>query len=757
MAFRATGGSTKACENRKNGRLSSVTAAALVLLLIAFYVVTINNMVTMSSKVDAIKDGPYPISVAAGRVETLLVQSKTLAERPTYVRTEGAIDAMELAFSSIDADMREKVGFIADNHHNEPAARSLEEGCLQLADLQEEFISLCRDKSTTGTQIEDFVETRINPLIETLLATDVDLLDESTASVEELYRTATKVGFQTVALASILMAAVLVALTVFLTLLRRKEEQQRRLQDSLEAALDLAQSANAAKSQFLSSMSHDIRTPMNAIVGLTAIANAHLEEPARVRECLERIATSSKHLLCLINDVLDMGKIESGKIVLNEERFSFPDMVSGVVTIVQPQARAKNLALDIVIGAIACETVVGDSMRLSQALLNIVGNAVKYTPEGGSVRLSISEHPSPREGYRTYRFVVQDTGVGMTPEFLERIFDPFEREGGPSTLNVEGTGLGMAITKNVVDMVGGTIDVESEEGKGSTFTVAVPLRPVIEAEEEISLDELQGERVLVVDDDADVLASTLSMLSEAGLRGVAASSGLEAIDVAARALEGRDEFCAIIVDWVMPGMDGVETARRVRAEVGDRTPIILLTAYDWSDIEVQARAAGVTAFVSKPLFKSRLRHLLKTLCGTGEQPMSESRAERPRVSGRVLLVEDNELNREIATELIRQLGPEVDKARDGEEALEKLLDPHAARYDLVFMDVKMPRMGGIEATRALREASARTGCALPPIIAMTANAFNEDREEALAAGMDGFMTKPIDLKELERILVAHLS
>ena len=504
-------------------------------------------------------------------------------------------------------------------------------------------------------------------------------------------------------------------------------------------------------------MSHDIRTPMNAIVGLTAIASAHLQEPARVRECLERIATSSKHLLCLINDVLDMGKIESGKIILNEERFSFPDMVSGVVTIVQPQARAKNLALDIVIGNIERETVLGDSMRLSQVLLNVVGNAVKYTPEGGSVRLSISEGPSPRDGYRTYRFVVQDTGVGMTPEFLERIFNPFEREGSPHTLNIEGTGLGMAITKNVVDMVDGTISVESEEGKGSTFIVTVPLRPVIDVDEAVDLAELQGDRVLVVDDDSDVLESTLAILDEVGLRGVAASSGFEAHDAAVKAREEGDGFCAIVVDWAMPGMDGVETARRIRAEVGDEVPIILLTAYDWSDVEAQARSAGVTAFVSKPLFKSRLCHMLKALCGTGEQQVRACCAERPHVNGRVLLVEDNELNREIATELICQLGPEVDQARDGEEALEKLLGSGATRYDLVFMDVKMPRMGGIEATQALKEASARTGCALPPIIAMTANAFNEDREEALAAGMDGFMTKPIDLKELERILLAHLS
>lgn len=738
--------------------LSSITAIILIILLAAFYVFTINNVVVISEQVDSVKSSPYPVSVAAGRVETLLVQSRTLADRPSYARTPDAVASMEQSYSDIDADMNEKIDFIANNHHLDlEAAESLQKGYDNLVALQSEFLELCADTSVSDQEIKTFVDERIDPLINQLLKLDIGILDESSNSVESMYDTVTSRGVQMIVLASALMAAVLVALAVYLFLLRRKREQQRYLQKSLESALELAQSANAAKSQFLSNMSHDIRTPMNSIVGLTSIANAHAEEPEHVRECLGRIATSSKHLLCLINDVLDMGKIESGKIILNEERFSFPDMVSGIVTIIQPQAYAKHLELDIVIGNIDRETVIGDVMRLNQALLNLVSNAVKYTPEGGSVRLCISEEASLREGYRNYRFVVQDTGVGMTEDFLDRIFDPFEREYTGETSGIEGTGLGMAITKNVIDMMGGSINVESELGKGSTFTVVLPLKPDNDEDTALDVEELRGMRVLVVDDDVDVLGNTLVVLEELGLQGSAASTGTKAVRLVSDACDEGEEFRAVIVDWIMPGMDGIETVRRIRARTGGTLPIILLTAYDWTEIEDKAKEAGVTAFVSKPLFKSRLCHVLKTLCSEDVAPRTMACEKLKPVRGRVLLVEDNELNREIAAELIRQMGPEVEGACDGGEAVARVLEAPDGHFDLIFMDMKMPRMDGIEATQVICAAAHRDGRTHPPIIAMTANAFNEDRDQALAAGMDGFMTKPIDLKELERILRTHLT
>lgn len=741
---------------RGSAWLSRITAAVLIMLLAAFYITTVNNMIAVDHKTEQIKNSPYPVSVAAGGIETLLTQCRTLADRPLYVRTDGAIANVEQSYAQIDEEMREKTAFIADNHDiDAKTATALKRGYEDLADIQTAYIALCRNPDVTDEQIAAFANDSIKPVIDKLLELDRTVLDESSESVDDLYATVTAVGAQTIAVASALMAAVILSLAVYLTILRRNRKQEAQLQEDVRHALALAQTANAAKSQFLSNMSHDIRTPMNAIVGLTAIAGAHLNEPKRVQDCLNRIALSSKHLLGLINDVLDMGKIESGKIVLSNEAFSLPDLVSGIVAILQPQARAKNLQLDIVIGNIQQENVVGDSMRLNQALINLVSNAVKYTPEGGSVRLSMYEKPSNQEGCRDYAFVVQDTGTGMSPEFLEKIFDPFEREESAATNHTEGTGLGMAITKNVVDMMGGTIEVESVLGEGSTFTATIPLK-VEDESEEPDLSELRGARVLVVDDDPDVLENTLPFLEEAGLRGAMAFSGAEALALTTEAHREGDDFRAIIIDWVMPVMDGVETVRRIREEVGEDTPIILLSAYDWSEIEDEAKGAGVTAFVSKLLFKSRLYRVLQSMCSNGQQDGSRTVRIPPRVKGRVLLVEDNELNCEIASELIQNTGAQVETVPDGLEAVDRVIDSPDGHYDLVFMDMQMPRMNGIEAVKAIRHALARQKRPCPPIVAMTANAFNEDRERALAAGMDGFLTKPIDIDELEDVLGKHL-
>ena len=737
--------------------LSRFTAIILTSLMTLFFAITINNMMTIGSQVDRTKNGPYPVSVAAGRVETLLVQCRTLADRPLFARAESAIDDIERSYAAADADLHEKISFIAAAHDADlDAARKLEQGYESLDTMQKEYVALCRNASATDEQIAAFVNNTIDPAVNDLLRINSGILDESTEAVGQLYNVVTDRGRQTVGWAVVLMAGVAVSLAVYLALMYRNRKREDRLKADLREALSLAQTASAAKSQFLSNMSHDIRTPMNAIVGLTTIAKAHLHEPERMAACLDRIQSSSRHLLSLINDVLDMGKIESGKIVLNEDRFSFPDFVNGVIAIAQPQAKAKNLSLDITLGTIQQENVVGDAMRLNQALINLVSNAVKYTPDGGSIRLSLSERPSHRPGCHDYRFVVQDTGLGMSPEFLERLFDPFEREESDATKRIEGTGLGMAITKNVVDMMGGSIEVESTPGEGSTFIMTVPLQPLDE-EEDFSLEGLEEARVLLVDDDPDVIEGTLLILDELGLCGDAASSGFDAVPLVERAHHEGHDYRFIIVDWVMPGMDGIETIRRIRSEVGDSTPIVLLTAYDWHEIEEEARAAGVSAFVSKPLFKSRLHHVLKLFShpsGPAENPCPPT--EVP-LEGRVLVVEDNLLNLEIATELIQGLGADVDQAINGQKAVNAMANTPEGYYDLVFMDMQMPVMGGVEATRAIREQE-RTGGRKPvPIVAMTANAFNEDRERALAAGMDGFMTKPIDLAKLKRILEEYLA
>ncbi len=744
---------------KATSKLAAVIAGIVVALLITSYVVITNNVISLTNQIDSIRTGAYPVSVAAGRVETLLVQLQTLTDRPLYVRTEEAINGMERSYAQIDDELSGYITLLAESEMVTGSdGVKMEEEYHKLVSLQEQLLVLAADESVTDVEIAAFVNEDIRPLIADLLQSDITILEDSSDSVEVLYANGSARGTLTVTLATVLFGVVLVSLIAYLLMLRRRIQQQEVMQQKVEEALALAESASAAKSQFLSNMSHDIRTPMNAIVGLTTIANSHIDDKLRVQECLNRITTSSKHLLCLINDVLDMSKIERGKIMLNEERFNFPDMVNEIVTIVQPQARAKQLTLDIVIGNIEQEAVIGDSMRINQALLNLLGNAVKYTPEGGMVRFSLSEETSRRVGYRDYRFVIQDNGVGMTEEFVKRVFDPFEREEGGFDYSIEGTGLGMAITKNVVEMMGGTIEVKSAKGKGSTFTMTLPLKPAEGSEADEDFSGLKGLEVLIVDDDTDVLENTLAILSEVGVVGSSASSGLEAVALVVQAHVAENDYQAIIVDWMMPGVDGIETIRRIREEVGDAMPIILLTAYDWTEVEDEAREAGVTAFISKPLFKSRLRHVLKSCCLEQDiQITPRKKTAEKKLSGRVLLVEDNELNREIARELIGQTGAEVEEACDGAEAVSMVSKAPDGYYDLVFMDMKMPRMDGIEATRTICEIAVQDKRRMPPIVAMTANAFSDDRIHALDAGMKGFMTKPIDIKELHRTLRLYLS
>ncbi len=744
---------------KATSKLAAVIAGIVVALLITSYVVITNNVISLTNQIDSIRTGAYPVSVAAGRVETLLVQLQTLADRPLYVRTEEAINGMERSYAQIDDELSGYITLLAESEMVTGSdGVKMEEEYHKLVSLQEQLLVLAADESVTDVEIAAFVNEDIRPLIADLLQSDITILEDSSDSVEVLYANGSARGTLTITLATVLFGAVLVSLIAYLLMLRRRIQQQEVMQQKVEEALALAESASAAKSQFLSNMSHDIRTPMNAIVGLTTIANSHIDDKLRVQECLNRITTSSKHLLCLINDVLDMSKIERGKIMLNEERFNFPDMVNEIVTIVQPQARAKQLTLDIVIGNIEQEAVIGDSMRINQALLNLLGNAVKYTPEGGMVRFSLSEETSRRVGYRDYRFVIQDNGVGMTEEFVKRVFDPFEREEGGFDYSIEGTGLGMAITKNVVEMMGGTIEVKSAKGKGSTFTMTLPLKPAEGSEADEDFSGLKGLEVLIVDDDTDVLENTLAILSEVGVVGSSASSGLEAVALVVQAHVAENDYQAIIVDWMMPGVDGIETIRRIREEVGDAMPIILLTAYDWTEVEDEAREAGVTAFISKPLFKSRLCHVLKSCCLEQDiQITPRKKTAEKKLSGRVLLVEDNELNREIARELIGQTGAEVEEACDGAEAVSMVSKAPDGYYDLVFMDMKMPRMDGIEATRTICEIAVQDKRRMPPIVAMTANAFSDDRIHALDAGMKGFMTKPIDIKELHRTLRLYLS
>ena len=531
----------------------------------------------------------------------------------------------------------------------------------------------------------------------------------------------------------------------------------RKMNQALSEAVRAAETANKAKSTFLSNMSHDIRTPMNAIIGFTTLAVSNIDDKKRVRDYLGKILSSSNHLLSLINDILDMSRIESGKIHLEETEVSLSDVLHDLKTIISGQIHAKQLELYMDAMDITNEDVYCDKTRLNQVLLNLLSNAVKFTPAGGTVSVRIRQYPGTVKGSELYEIRVKDNGIGMSQEFVQKIFSPFERERTSTVSRIQGTGLGMAITKNIVNMMGGTIEVLTEQGKGTEFIVRLPFRIQSEHQRIEKIAELEGLKALVVDDDFNTCDSVTKMLVKVGMRSEWTLSGKEAVLRARQSMEMGDAFHAYIIDWRLPDMNGIEVTRQIRS-LGDDTPIIILTAYDWSDIEVEARAAGVTAFCAKPMFMSDIRDTLMTAIG---QKQAEAEAEILPTAGSdfrgryILLVEDNELNSEIAAEILNEYGFLVDTAENGAEAVEKVKNSKPGNYDLVLMDVQMPVMNGYEATKQIR-ALDNPALAGITILAMTANAFDEDKKKALECGMDGFLSKPIVIEELISILQKNL-
>lgn len=531
--------------------------------------------------------------------------------------------------------------------------------------------------------------------------------------------------------------------------MQKIEESRKALQDAFQAA----EYANKAKTEFLTNMSHDIRTPMNAIVGLTALAGANIDNPERVLGCLGKITKSSRHLLRLINEVLDMARIESGKIALTEEEFSLSDLIDNLIYMVKPGIREHGHQFHVNVHHIEHEAVYGDSLRIQQVFTNLMSNAIKYTPDGGNIRLTIEEKPNGFSELGCFEFTIEDDGIGMSREFQEVMFQPFTRADDHRTTNVQGTGLGMAIAQNIVHMMNGEIKVESEENGGTKVTVTIYLK--LQDKKVIKIRELADLPVLVVDDEKISCESTVATLSEIGIAGEWVTSGEKAVQRTLKRHERKEDYFAILMDWQMPGMDGLETTRRIRQFVGSEVTIIVLTAYDYSEIEEEARAAGVDAFIEKPLFPSRLTATLTQLVNGRKEEKSKENAltdiTRADYSGkRILLVEDNELNREIATEIIRMSKADVDTAVNGKEAVEKVAFSPMGYYDLVFMDIQMPVMNGYEATAAIR--SLPDEKSKIPIIAITANAFAEDVQMAKNTGMNGHLAKPLDLKKLNRVL-----
>ena len=522
-----------------------------------------------------------------------------------------------------------------------------------------------------------------------------------------------------------------------------------KMNQALSEAVRAAETANRAKSTFLSNMSHDIRTPMNAIIGFTTLAVSNIDDKERVRDYLGKILSSSNHLLSLINDILDMSRIESGKIHLEETEVSLSEVLHDLKTIISGQIHAKQLELYMDVMDVTNEDVYCDKTRLNQVLLNLLSNAIKFTPAGGTVSVRLREYPGTQRGCELYEIRVKDNGIGMSQKFVQKIFSPFERERTSTVSRTQGTGLGMAITKNIVDMMGGTIEVQTEQGKGTEFIIRLPLRIQPENHRIEKIAELEGLKALVVDDDFNTCDSVTKMLVKVGMRSEWTLSGKEAVLRARQSMEMGDAFHAYIIDWRLPDMNGIEVTRQIRS-LGDDTPIIILTAYDWSDIEVEARAAGVTAFCAKPMFMSDIRETLMAAIGQKQAGAEDNilpAADSDFRGRQILLVEDNELNREIAVALLSEYGFQVDTAEDGAEAVEKVKNSRPGDYDLVLMDVQMPVMNGYEATERIRSLDDPSLAGII-ILAMTANAFDEDRKKALACGMDGFLSKPIVIEEL---------
>ena len=546
-------------------------------------------------------------------------------------------------------------------------------------------------------------------------------------------------------------ASVLIILTlIFLRYFSITRSQLNELEKARQTALE----ANKAKSEFLANMSHDIRTPMNAIVGMTAIATAHMDDRKQVENCLRKITLSSKHLLGLINDVLDMSKIESGKLTLTTEQISLKEVVEGIVNIMQPQVKTKKQTFDIHVENILTENVWCDGIRLNQVLLNLLSNATKYTPEGGSIQLSLSEEKSPKgENYVRIYIKVKDNGIGMSPEFLKRIYESYSRADGARIHKTEGAGLGMAITKYIVDAMEGTIDIQSEPDKGTEFLLMFDFEKAAAMEMDMVLPAWN---MLVVDDDELLCETAIDALKSIGIRAEWTLSGEKAIELVNEHHKKREDYQIILLDWKLPGMNGIQVAKEIRSNLGDEVPILLISAYDWSEFEAEAREAGISGFISKPLFKSTLYHALCQYMDVGTEHEQTLNQNIDLSGRRILLAEDNELNWEVAKELLSDLGVELDWAEDGRICLDKFQKSPEGYYDIILMDIRMPHMTGYEATKAIRGLNHPDALSIP-IIAMSADAFSDDIQRCLEFGMNAHIAKPIDIVEVSRLLKRFLT
>lgn len=732
-------------------KLAKVMAVFLLILLAGYYIISVSYTNSIIGGLENIKEHPFPVAIAAGKMETNSRELRLTVERLCTDRTIDTLDEVKRGLAENQGSSNQALETIVSLYLTDPpAAVKLKEQYNDMLEQQEYLIELCEQDGVSDETVMLYVKENIIPLLDEIDTALEILIHNAILMFDTLYLQSLSYKQIMFILTTVLISVIVVTLLLYRYVLSKREVEAVALQKQIAVA---AQAANDAKSQFLSSISHDIRTPMNAIIGMTTIASTRLDDKERVKDCLNKIATSSRHLLGLINDVLDMSKIENGKFTINKEPVCLSDFMHDFISIIRPQVKAKHLELDLSILGIEDEIVITDSLRLHQIMQNIMSNAIKFTRENGKISLRMEQAPYDREGYSLYVFRFSDNGIGMSEEFQKVIFQPFERAATSTVSKTEGTGLGMSITKSIVDLMGGSISVTSRLNEGTTFTVSLPMQKE-QQKECIATDLLKDLRCLIVDDDRDVCENTVLLLKEIGMHSEWVLNGADAVVYVESAHKRHLDYNAVILDWQMPDMDGIETARRIRNKVGDTLPIIILSAYDWTEIEDEAREVGITAFLAKPLFKSRLYETMRnTLMPTPDTQMEQNGLiAHDKASGRILLVEDNTLNAEIAQTLLTDYGLHVDVASDGNEALE-FFRADTNKYDIIFMDVQMPVMDGYHATAAIRDLESKNSKhSHTVIIGMSANAFKEDVDKALACGMDDYITKPIDIKKLQNLL-----
>ncbi len=738
-------------------KLPKYTTMIVIVLLVIYYIFVLLMNTNIVKQVEYIQGHPFPVREAAGDLKADFIVLRKLSEHLLYDHSLPLLQNTEQQLDNIDASIRKNIAFIDEYYISQPeAGQELLVKYTALREKQLELLQIARDPATSHVAMQKFIEAEIVPKIEELQRLNKSVIEGSRNKFYAYVVMVFGIYKYMVIFSTLMILCIFIALGIYLKIIKKQNKREREISKALQQALQTAENANASKSMFLTNMSHDIRTPMNAIIGMTTIASLNIDNTAKVQDCLDKIETASKHLLGLINDVLDMSKIESGKITLNNEAFSMAELIYSFTDIIKPQIQAKGLEFDIKTLNLSHEEVIGDTVRLNQILLNIVGNAIKFTPEGGQIDIMISELPSQHIDYTTYRFVISDSGIGMEEEFLANIFQPFERAKNSTQSKVDGTGLGMAITKNIVDMMKGQISVSSTLNKGTTFEVILNFKLQQTEAAQFDFSALAGQRWLVVDDDQSVCENTAAMLEELGINSDWTQSGQIAINKISAGHKSGADYEAVIVDWKMPVMDGIETARQIRKIMGAEIPIIILTAYDWEAIRQEAKTIGINAFLAKPLFRSHLYNVMLEIMSNRQQAEHEQvksiLLDQIVCTERLLLVEDNELNMEIAEEFFGRCGACVEKAWDGSEAVELVKARPEGYYAIIFMDIQMPKMDGYEATRQIRQLEQDEGRKRTPIVAMSANAFSEDVSKAYGAGMDDYITKPMSLQEIKRVV-----